>query len=203
MVGLLFLLPLHLEQTKNMVYGPYNLLECNSNKDMKESKTDLIADYYSQHYDELRAFVAARLQYANETEDIVQDVFVRLLQMDKMITPITLPCLVYTVARNLIFDYWRHHQCVQEYEHYLARPSLGRAIYDAESVYSARELNEILEHGIARLSEKQSLVYRLNLHEGLQVSEIALRLDVKYKNVENRLGAARKQVRSYVQKMLA
>ena len=170
---------------------------------MKESNTDLIADYYSQHYEELKAFVAARLQHADETEDVVQDVFVRLLQIDKMLTPVTFPCLVYTIARNLIFDCWRHHQCVQKYEHYLAHPSSGKAIYDAESVYSARELNDILERGIALLSKKRSLVYRLNWHEDLQVGEIAIRLDMNYKNVENRLGAARKQVRSYVRKMLA
>ena len=37
-----------------------------------------------------------------------QNIFLRLLQMDKMISSVTLPCLVYTVARNLICDYWRH-----------------------------------------------------------------------------------------------
>lgn len=170
---------------------------------MEESKNELIAEYYSQHYDELRAYVASRLQYADETEDIVQDVFVRLLQIDKMITPITLPCLVYTITRNLIFDYLRHHHCVQEYEHYLAYPSVCGSIYDAESVYSANEVTEILERGIARLNNKLSRIYRLNLYEGLQVSEIALQLDMKYKSVENRLGAARKQVRGYVGRMLA
>lgn len=170
-----------------------------------ESKTNLIADYYSQHYDELRAFVTSRLQrqYASEPDDIVQDVFVRLLQLDKMITTVTLPSLVYTVARNLIFDHWRHHQYVKEYEHFLNRPDSGKAIYDAESVYSAQEVNEILERGIARLCEKQQKMYRMNLYEGLPVSEIAIRLDAKYKNVENRLGAARKEVRSYVRRMLA
>lgn len=170
----------------------------------KESKSDLIADYYSQHYDELKAFVGSRLQYADETEDIVQNVFMRLLKIDKMITPITLPCLVYTVARNLITDYWRHRQYVEAHEHYLCRGDLGnKDLYDAESVYSAQELNEVLERGIARLCDKQRNIYRLNVCEGLQVSEIAIRLDINYKNVENRLGAARKQVRNYVRRMLA
>ena len=178
-------------------------MEGKSIENMKETKADLIADYYSRHYDELKAYVASRLQYAKETEDIVQDVFVRLLQLDKMITPVTLPCLVYTVARNLILDRLRHYRCVCDYEHYLAHASLSHVVYDAESVYSAWEINEVLERGIARLGEKQSMVYRLNLYDGLPVSEIALRLDVKYKNVESRLGAARKQVRSYVRRMLA
>lgn len=168
-----------------------------------KSKSDLVAEYYSQHYEEVRAYVASRVKYADEAEDIVQDVFLRLLKMDKMITSVTLPCLVYTVARNLVFDYWRHHQCVNEYEHFLCKRNLGHRIYDAESVYSAQELTEVLERGIARLCDKQRSIYRLNVCDGLKVGEIAMRLELNYKSVENRLGAARKQVRLYMKRMLA
>lgn len=172
--------------------------------EQNKSKSDLIADYYSQHYDELKAYVCARLQHAEEGEDIVQNVFVRLLQMDKMITQATLPCLVYTVAKNLICDYWRHRQYVEGYEHIIQRgESQVASVQDVESVYSVREMTELLERGIARLSEKQRKVYRLNVYDGLQVGEIAAKLDINYKNAENRLGAARRQVRGYMRRMLA
>ena len=74
------------------------------------SKKCIIADYYTNHYDELKKFVISRLQVVDEAEDIVQDIFVRLLQSDQMISPVTLPCLVYTMARNKIVDYWRCRQ---------------------------------------------------------------------------------------------
>ena len=92
---------------------------------MKYNTSDynLLAEYYEAHFDELRQFVGSRVNFAYETEDIVQNVFLRLLKSDKMITPITLPCLVYTVARNLIFDYWRHHTRLQEHEHQLQTSS--------------------------------------------------------------------------------
>lgn len=168
------------------------------------SKSSIIAEYYTQHLQELRAFVGVRLQFAEETEDIVQDIFVRLLQVDKMITPITLPCLVYTTARNLIIDYWRRHRCVDEYEHFIQKSDWkNNYIPDAESIYSAQEINELLERGIARLKEKQKKIYCMNVYDGLQVSEIATKLDIEYKKVENRLGAARKQMRGYVRSMLA
>ena len=169
-----------------------------------KSKSDLIADYYSQHYNEVKAFVSSRLQYSDESEDIVQNIFLRLMQMDKMITPVTLPCLVYTVARNLICDYWQHRQCVEEYEHYLSKGGFSNASsISGESVYSVQEINQLLERGIARLCEKQRKVYCMNVLEGLQVSEIAIKLDINYKNAEKRLGAARKEVRKYMRRMLA
>ena len=170
----------------------------------EQLKTGLIADYYSQHYGELKDYVAAKLQYAEEAEDIVQNVFVRLLQMDKMITPVTLPGLVYTIVKNLIFDYWRHRQYVEEYEHFIRKGDwLLSSINDTESVFSAKEVTEILERGVARLTKRQQVVYRMNILDGMQVSEIAIRLHIHYKNAENRLGAARKQVRSYMKRMLA
>jgi RNA polymerase sigma-70 factor (ECF subfamily) len=43
----------------------------------------------------------------------------------------------------------------------------------------------------------------MNVYDGLQVSEISIKLGEKYKYIENKLGTARKTVRGYVQKMLA
>ena len=134
-------------------------------------------------------------------KDIVQNVFLRLLRSDKMITTITLPCLVYTIARNLIFDYWRHHQSVEEYEHFFVRQSSSEM--DVASIYSATEINEILERGIARLTDNQRVIYRMNIYEGKKVSEISETLHLSYKSVENRLGSARKEIRQYVKRMLA
>lgn len=169
-----------------------------------ESKHSIIAEYYTAHYDELKKFVASRLLFADEAEDIVQNVFVRLLQMDKMITPITLPCLAYTVARNLIFDYWRHRRKVEEYEHLIQKSDLAiLGNDDVESVFSAHEVEEQLEYSLAHLPQKQAKIYRLHIYDGMAVSEIADKLCLKYKNVEYCLGSARKEVRNHIKKVLA
>ncbi|MBO4786461.1 MAG: sigma-70 family RNA polymerase sigma factor [Prevotella sp.] len=161
-----------------------------------------IAEYYSMHRDELCAFAAKRLKYAYEAEDIVHNVFLKLLTIDKMITPVTLPCLVYTMTRNLIYDNWRRHKSVDEYEHVLTTADRTDHL-DASSVYSASELNQLLERGIARLSERQREVYRMNVIDGMKVSEISMTLNIGYKSTEHRLGEARKEVRGFLARMLA
>lgn len=170
-----------------------------------ELKYEIIAAYYAQHYEELKNFVGKRILFADATEDIVQNVFLRLLTLDKMISEVTLPCLVYTVARNLIFDYWRHHQKVDEYEHYLTvELRNGDSGKDtAESVYSVREITELLEQGMARLTEKQQKIYAMNMLENKAVKEISEELGLNYKTVENKLGSARKVVRTYLKRMMA
>ena len=77
----------------------------------------LISCYYTTHRDELLAFVSSRLGGSCEAEDIVQNVFLRLLTTNNMITEKTLPALVYTTARNMIIDYYRRHPVFEEYEH--------------------------------------------------------------------------------------
>ena len=168
----------------------------------RETKFDIIAEYYQSHYAELIAFVGKRIDYTDEVEDIVQNIFVRLLLSDKMISEITLPCLVYTVARNLIYDFWRHHRLINEYEHYFKSATSG-SNNDTLSIYSANEINQILEKGIALLSDKKRNIYKICIYDGMKVSEISEALGENYKRVENYLGAARKEVRQYVDKMLA
>lgn len=167
------------------------------------SKRSLIAEYYTRHYEDLKQFVATRLRYAADTEDILQNVFLRLLQMEQMITPQTLSSLVYTIARNLICDYWRHRHLMEEYGRLQLHRRAGALADDVEMVYSVSEITAMLEHGIARLTDKQRPIYCMHIYEGKQVSEISRELGIGYKNVEHRLGDARKSVRQYMKRMLA
>lgn len=155
--------------------------------------SEVITAYYASHRDELLAYVSSRLGGSSEAEDIVQNVFLRLLTSDKMITEVTLPSLVYTVAHNLIIDYYRRRHTSGEYEHYLKNTD-GMAD-SAESVLSIREITEQLERGLARVPESCREIYRLHIFGGMKVGEISRSLGEGYKSVEHRLGAARKVVR--------
>lgn len=159
--------------------------------------SNLIETYYRDHRDELLAFVSGRLGGAVEAEDIVQNVFLRLLTTDKMITEITLPALTYTIARNLISDYYRRRNTYEEFEHYIKRSSDDYS--SMESVISAKELTELLERGLARIPENFREIYRMHIYGGMKVGEISQTLGEGYKSVEHRLGVARKALRSFLE----
>jgi RNA polymerase sigma-70 factor (ECF subfamily) len=152
----------------------------------------LISNYYTQHRDEIVDFITVRITDADEAEDMVQDLFLRLLRGHQLITPVTLPCLVYTMARHSIADYYRRRRVRDEYEHYMKNSD---SIGEMESVISARQLMERMERTLARLPEACGRIYRLHIYYGLKVSDIAQQLELPYKQVENRLGQARKAVR--------
>lgn len=156
----------------------------------------LITDYYMTHRDELLAFVSSRLGSSVEAEDIVQDVFLRLLTTDKLITAVTMPALVYTMIRHKIADYYRRHTTFEQYEHFIKGVCSEETT--TESVFSAKEIMERLERGLVRLPENCRDIYRLHIYGGLKVSEISLQLGEGYKSVEHRLGFARKAMRQYL-----
>lgn len=154
---------------------------------------ELLADYYAQHRDEILGFVAMRLGDDDTAQDLVQDVFLRLLRSDKLISPTTLPALVFTMARNAVADWFRRRRIREEYEHYII--GTGNSHESMDSVISARELMERMERTLARLAPECREVYRLHIYGGMQVSQIAEETHQPYRAVEYRLGQARKQVR--------
>ena len=156
----------------------------------------LIEAYYKSHRDELLMFVSSRLGDSYLAEDIVQDVFTRLLSTKKLVTETTLPALVYTVARNLVTDYFRRRTTREEYEHIIKPQEYTENTM--ESVFSARELEERLERGLARIPENCREIYRLHVYGDMKVSEISIQLGEAYKSVEYRLGTARREMRRYM-----
>ena len=155
-----------------------------------------LTNYYVTHRDELLAYASSRLGNSVEAEDLVQNVFLRLLTSNKMITEVTLPALVYTIARNQINDYYRRRTHYEAYEHYLKNTDSIEE--SAESILSIRDITEQLERGLARVPENCREIYRLHIYGGMKVAEISERLGEGYKSVEHRLGTARKMVRQHL-----
>ena len=160
------------------------------------SNQTLITNYYISHRDELLAYAGSRLGDNCQVDDIIQDVFLKLLCSKKMITEITLPSLVYTMMRNMVVDHLRHHMAVEHYEHYIK--GVCSNVVTEDLVLSIQEILEIMENGLARLPENCREIYRLHIYDGMQVSEISRELGEGYKSVEHRLGSARKAMRHYL-----
>ena len=161
------------------------------------SNNQTLSNYYIAHRDELLAYASSRLGERDLAEDIVQDVFLKLLTCGKMISEFTLPALVYTTTNHLIISYFRRRAHHEQYEHIIRHSSMMKTT-STESVFSVQEITERLEHGLARLPENCREVYRLHIYGGMKVSEISTHLGEDYKSVEHRLGAARKAIRQYL-----
>lgn len=153
---------------------------------------ELLSNYYSQHRDEIVSFIAMRITDADDAQDMVHDIFMRLLCGKHLISPQTINNLIYTMARHAVADYYRRRHVYEEYEHYIRRQDDSD---EMESIISAQQLMERMERSLTRLPEVCATIYRLHIYEDMKVGEIAKQLTLPYKQVENRLGQARRHVR--------
>ena len=160
----------------------------------------IIEYYYHHHQAELLAFVSSRLGGKEEAEDIVQDVFMRLLQYNNPIMDTTLQALAYTIARNLMNDYYRRKQWAMKHgmQPIDNRQQATTADDEAARTLSAKEVTEFLERGLLRVPEKCRELYRMHVYDGMKVSDISQEPGENYKSVEYRLGIARKEIRKYL-----
>ena len=168
-----------------------------------EQQQTIVERYYRHHREELVAFVAGSCGLASESEDMVQNLFLKLCDSERPLTEVTLPSLAYTMLRNMAIDHWRRRSAMRQYEQRTKAAGMHNNVDDRLSTYSPWEINELFERSVAQLTEKQRTAYILNVVDGLRVSEISECLGEKYKSVENRLGAARKVVRNHFRRMLA
>ena len=170
---------------------------------MDESRA-ILTEYYAAERQSL-VEEATRLLHGDRmtAEDVVQTTFLKLLSIPTLNSQLSTPpsAIVHVTMLNLLRDLWRRRCREQDYEHQLATaPPWARQADDVFSVCSARQITELLEQRMARMDSTVARVLRMNIVEEKPVSEISDELQMKYKTVENRLQAGRRQLRSYMRR---
>ena len=84
-------------------------------------------------------YIYRKLNGCMETEDLVQDAFLRLLEYRSMLRPETVRSFLYTIVRNLVTDYLRRHYKKQEVMACMCE-GLSASVEDMESAVMAKRL---------------------------------------------------------------
>ena len=74
----------------------------------------LIEASYLRYRHPLYLYVHQHIADTESCEDLVQDVFLRLMTYDRMVCADTIRNLIFTIAHNLLCDYLRHYYLQQE-----------------------------------------------------------------------------------------
>lgn len=150
----------------------------------------LIIDLFRTHHRELNGFARRRVG-AQEAEDIVQDVYLHLLQEDKMASLQYPRAYLFRVASNLAVDLKRKTRVRSQYVvEDVEVESSGSG--GANSASGGEGVMEVLRLQIClgRLKPLCRAIFLLNRIDGLSYPEIAARLGVSVRTVNRNMTTA-------------
>ena len=133
-------------------------------------KDDQLTDLVERERPRLRSFIRRRVRDARDAEDILQDVFSKLVEANRLLIPIDhVTGWLFRVARNRITDLFRARtEEPLKLEDLLPSPHAG-----PEAEYARRLLLDELERAIADLPADQRDVFIAHELEGRSFKAIA------------------------------
>ena len=131
-----------------------------------------ISEVVKREQPRLRDFIRRRVPHAADVDDVLQDVFSRLVEANRLLMPIEqVTGWLFTVARNRITDLFRKTRDEEvdlDLDELLASDDT-----EPDALFAQRELVDELEAAIAELPEEQRAVFVAHELEGRSFKSIA------------------------------
>lgn len=161
------------------------------------------SEFYQEYRHIVLSFIACRIPYKYEAEDLMQDVFIRLWEHWAFVNKNTIWSLLFTIARNMVTDKIRRHYRQEDFVSYIYNNVREAGRNSIEDAMYYRELKQIHHTAVETLPAKCRQIYNLSFEEDLSCPAIAKRLSLSSRTVEWQLLMARKKVRVCLQNELS
>ena len=150
---------------------------------------------YHRFNKKLYSFSFSFLKDHEQADEMVQDVFVSLWEKREQINP-ELPFENYliTICYNSIRKFFRRRKIENKVMDYLSK-NVPESITETGNTVIYNELMELVERTVNNMPPKQKTVYKLSRQEGIEIKEIAERLNISSRTVETHLTNALKIIR--------
>jgi RNA polymerase sigma-70 factor (ECF subfamily) len=146
----------------------------------KEGDSEAFGLLYKEYYVPIFRYIHLRTKSREQTEDLVQDVFLKIYKTIGSIDPtVSSPIgYFYAIARNTLIDHWRKKSTgtVSDDELMGELPDPGLGALDAAS---QKERASLLYECLDELTEDQREVISLRFIQELSTAEIAAQLGKK------------------------
>lgn len=151
------------------------------------------------HYAPLCAFARQYVKDGDKAEDLVQDLFFRLWQ-DRAKLNVTGSAKAYLFAavRNRCLNALEVMARTRLLKDHEEPPTVEEGPSEDERAYRLARVDAAVE----ALPEERRRIFRMSRYDGLKYQEIADRLGISVKTVENQLGRALKTLREDLQDLL-
>ncbi|WP_232831765.1 RNA polymerase sigma-70 factor [Taibaiella helva] len=150
---------------------------------------------FKSHFKALHAYACTILQEEAMAEEIVQQVFFKLWEKrDQVNIQQSLNAYLYRSVYNECLNYLKHKKVRKAHQSHTLYTA-GTASDQVSRKVIARELEEKIADALNQLPEQCRTIFQMSRFEELKYREIADKLNLSVKTVENQMGKALKIMR--------
>ena len=168
---------------------------------LTENDKDAFSEIYTRYWKKLFAVAYNRISVESICEDVLHDVFTDLWIKRKAKSIDNLNAYLATAVKYSIFNHIRKVSRIENLEDFpnLKVPSREPAI---DQLVDQRMVLERLSEEVDRLPVKCRVIFKYSREEYLNNNEIADKLGISIRTVENQLTNAKRRLKEHVQQFL-
>lgn len=161
---------------------------------INESRLGAFAEFYTQFFQKLLLTSDRHVKDIFVAEEIVQDIFLRIWENPNDLMEVrSLKAYLYRSVTNASINYVNRKRNIALHHQKIADETTEEQIDEMDS---ENEMIVILHQEINKLPAQCQKVFKLNRFEHLKYKEIAQRLNISEKTVENHISAALRALRT-------
>jgi RNA polymerase sigma-70 factor (ECF subfamily) len=150
------------------------------------------------YFNKVKGFINGFVKNSSDAEELAQEVFVHLWTNRETIEPDrNFNTFVYVSARNATMNALRKKYVRESFV--ADQIKVGDEGYSStEGLVMAHEVDLLVDMALMKMPAQRKTIYELNRREGLSNDEIAERLGISKKTVENHISLALKEIKSVI-----
>ncbi len=166
---------------------------------LRKGDVNAFDEVYKKYALKLYAFSLKYLKSKEEAEELVQSVFLKVWENQQNLKKDTsFKSFLFTIAYNEICNLFRQRSYLRKFiESSLI--SNQEASGESEAQIEALFIREHLDRIVAKLPEKQRIIFQKSRHDGKSTKEIAAELGLSPGTVDNYLSESLKFIRNHLQ----
>jgi RNA polymerase sigma-70 factor (ECF subfamily) len=154
--------------------------------------TKVFRQFFMEYYPKVRTFIIYFVKSEAIAEDLSQDIFEHIWRHKDFLTNLkSLNAYMFRMAKNYAINYLNHKTVEENYK--ASRVPLGE--YSTEEKLYVKELELLIQLTVEKMPQQRRRIFEMSRIENLKNAEIAEKLNISKRTVENHLNLAIKQIR--------
>lgn len=167
---------------------------------LREGDEKAFEKIYLNYYKKTLYFLTGLVKCEEDAKELTQEVFIKLWTNRESINPAwSVHSYMYTIARNTAFNFLKHKLVEISY---LNECPTQVETETSEDILFAKEIALLIDMTVEQMPPQRQLIYKMSRNEGLEKEEIAARLHISKKTVENQLSLALRELKRVIAGMV-